>query len=120
MSACKKGDQRVLNDFFFAINGAGDGSLQFRDDMRGCGRHWLKTRALPVTTRCLLCETSCAKIRAQTKNPPVLNGRLAQRLERSPHTREVKGSNPLSPTILSIFNILRRKNGKTRRLLCLK
>src|SRR5271156_143186 len=29
---------------------------------------------------------------------PVLDGRLAQRLERSPHTREVKGSNPLSPT----------------------
>jgi hypothetical protein len=27
------------------------------------------------------------------------DGRLAQRLERSPHTREVKGSNPLSPTI---------------------
>src|SRR5258708_20434380 len=31
-------------------------------------------------------------------SPPVTNGRLAQRLERSPHTREVKGSNPLSPT----------------------
>ena len=31
---------------------------------------------------------------------PFQNGRLAQRLERSPHTREVKGSNPLSPTTL--------------------
>jgi hypothetical protein len=31
------------------------------------------------------------------------DGRLAQRLERSPHTREVKGSNPLSPTILIIL-----------------
>jgi hypothetical protein len=31
-------------------------------------------------------------------SPPVPDGRLAQRLERSPHTREVKGSNPLSPT----------------------
>src|ERR1700757_281141 len=31
---------------------------------------------------------------------PFRDGRLAQRLERSPHTREVKGSNPLSPTIL--------------------
>jgi hypothetical protein len=31
---------------------------------------------------------------------PRFDGRLAQRLERSPHTREVKGSNPLSPTIL--------------------
>src|ERR1700741_173629 len=29
---------------------------------------------------------------------PLIDGRLAQRLERSPHTREVKGSNPLSPT----------------------
>src|SRR5579885_3013592 len=35
------------------------------------------------------------------KGSPVPDGRLAQRLERSPHTREVKGSNPLSPTILS-------------------
>src|SRR5450755_3600874 len=40
---------------------------------------------------------------------PVKNGRLAQRLERSPHTREVKGSNPLSPTIfpLSILTLFR-------------
>src|ERR1700756_3847520 len=34
------------------------------------------------------------------KGHPLIDGRLAQRLERSPHTREVKGSNPLSPTIL--------------------
>src|SRR6202790_5354385 len=33
------------------------------------------------------------------KGYPLSDGRLAQRLERSPHTREVKGSNPLSPTI---------------------
>src|ERR1700756_3316005 len=33
------------------------------------------------------------------KGYPLIDGRLAQRLERSPHTREVKGSNPLSPTI---------------------
>src|SRR6266481_1252539 len=32
------------------------------------------------------------------KGYPLIDGRLAQRLERSPHTREVKGSNPLSPT----------------------
>src|SRR5579863_668226 len=32
------------------------------------------------------------------KGHPLADGRLAQRLERSPHTREVKGSNPLSPT----------------------
>src|SRR6266852_7734012 len=33
-----------------------------------------------------------------TRGHPFFDGRLAQRLERSPHTREVKGSNPLSPT----------------------
>src|SRR5208337_1475833 len=41
---------------------------------------------------------------------PVFDGRLAQRLERSPHTREVKGSNPLSPTIpWSLSEIVYRK-----------
>src|SRR6266852_6446620 len=33
-----------------------------------------------------------------TRGHPFFDGRLAQRLERSPHTREIKGSNPLSPT----------------------
>src|SRR5882724_8720096 len=39
------------------------------------------------------------------KGYPLIDGRLAQRLERSPHTREVKGSNPLSPTIPFHFAI---------------
>src|SRR5215472_9372183 len=38
---------------------------------------------------------SCKKVH------PLSDGRLAQWLERSPHTREVKGSSPLSPTISS-------------------
>src|SRR5882762_6510185 len=54
------------------------------------------------------------------KGYPLINGRLAQRLERSPHTREVKGSNPLSPTIPFLFSINRRKFGETRHLLCPK
>ena len=33
-------------------------------------------------------------------------GRLAQWLERSPHTREVEGSSPSSPTTLSACSIL--------------
>src|SRR5271157_1064466 len=37
---------------------------------------------------------------------PFQDGRLAQRLERSPHTREVKGSNPLSPTTLLVSHHL--------------
>ena len=43
---------------------------------------------------------------------PFQNGRLAQRLERSPHTREVKGSNPLSPTTLLNYSILKPGTGE--------
>ena len=49
VAAREKRDQGKLNRFFLAVNGAGDGVLQLRNDLRGGGRHWLKTRALPVT-----------------------------------------------------------------------
>src|SRR5271157_4416752 len=45
---------------------------------------------------------------------PFQDGRLAQRLERSPHTREVKGSNPLSPTTpLDSATVLDARNPAT-------
>src|SRR5207302_3394972 len=49
VAAREKRDQSELNRFFLAVNGAGNGVLQLRNDLRGGGRHWLKTRALPVT-----------------------------------------------------------------------
>ena len=49
VAAREKCYQSKLNCFFLAVNGAGNGVLQLRNDLRGGGRHWLKTRALPVT-----------------------------------------------------------------------
>jgi hypothetical protein len=54
------------------------------------------------------------------KGYPFIDGRLAQRLERSPHTREVKGSNPLSPTILSYSLICYERATKKRRPACVQ
>src|SRR6266851_3880352 len=51
VAARKKGDERELNGFFLAVDGARDGALELRDDLRGGSRHVLKTRALPVTNR---------------------------------------------------------------------
>src|SRR5437764_11253468 len=98
MAPRKKRDERELNGFFFAVNGARDGALQLRDELRGSCRHWLKTPDNPVTKDLL--QTSCQQKKAalrfrlmessdSSSGPPVLYGRLAQRLERSPHTREV-------------------------------
>jgi hypothetical protein len=39
MSAGEKGDEGELDDIFFAENGAGNGALELRYDMRGGGRH---------------------------------------------------------------------------------
>ena len=111
VAAGKKRDQGELNDVFLAENGAGDGALQLRDDVRGGGRHRLKTPVNPVTKEnalrfCLMRFTAHRFQDNDSRNSaPVPNGRLAQRLERSPHTREVKGSNPLSPTTLSHTDI---------------
>jgi hypothetical protein len=51
VAAGQQGDQGKLDGFFFTVDGARDAALQLRDDLRGGGRHWLKTRALPVTTK---------------------------------------------------------------------
>jgi hypothetical protein len=47
--AGQQGDQGKLNRFFLAENRAGDGTLQLRNDLRGGGRHWLKTPNNPAT-----------------------------------------------------------------------
>ena len=52
VAAREQRDQRELDGFFLAVNRARDGALELRDDLRGSRRHWLKTRALPVTNRC--------------------------------------------------------------------
>ena len=52
-------DQRKLNGFFFAVNGAGDGALKLRNDLRGSGRHRLKTPDNPVTKERLRCDPLC-------------------------------------------------------------
>jgi len=56
VAAREKGDQRKLDGFFLAINGFGDGALQLRDDLRGGGRHQLKTLYNPVTKVRLRCD----------------------------------------------------------------
>ena len=67
---------READDFILAANHARNGILQLRDLVgRGCG-HRLK---IPVRF--------CYKRMS-------VHGRLAQWLERSPHTREVQGSSP--------------------------
>jgi hypothetical protein len=40
-----------LDGFFFAVDGARNAALQLGYDLSGGDRHWLKTRALPVTTK---------------------------------------------------------------------
>ncbi len=47
----EQSDQRELNGIFLAVDGARDGALELRDDLRGGSRHRLKTRVLPVTNR---------------------------------------------------------------------
>src|SRR5579859_1343251 len=54
------------------------------------------------------------------KGYPLTDGRLAQRLERSPHTREVKGSNPLSPTIPPYSLICQVRATKKRTPACVQ
>jgi hypothetical protein len=39
MAAREKRDERELNGFFFAVDGARNGALQLRNDLRGGGRH---------------------------------------------------------------------------------
>jgi len=56
MAAREKRDERELNGFFFAVDGARDGALQLRHDLRGSGRHWLKTPDNPVTKERLRCD----------------------------------------------------------------
>src|SRR6266851_604173 len=60
VAASEQGDQRKLNGFFFAIDGARNGALKLRDDLRGGSGHvltasrspfQLKTRFIPVTNR---------------------------------------------------------------------
>ncbi len=51
MATGKKGDERELDHVFLAINGAGDGALKLRDDVRSGDLHRLKTQSLPVTNR---------------------------------------------------------------------
>src|SRR5260370_36931038 len=60
VAASEQGDQRKLDGFFFAIDGARNRALKLRDDLRGGSRHvltasrlpfQLKTRVLPVTNR---------------------------------------------------------------------
>ena len=51
MAAREQGDERKLDGVFLAVDGARDGALELRDDLRGGSRHRLKTRVLPVTNR---------------------------------------------------------------------
>src|SRR5262249_16380482 len=108
VSACQQRNQRELNRFLFAVNGSRNRTLQLRNHLGGCGWHWLKTSGNPATNETRL-KTSLrlsawppseADVWSETNCEPAtrFDGRLAQWLERSPHTREVKGSSPLSPT----------------------
>src|SRR5437016_12548343 len=90
VTARKQSDQRELDGLFFAVDGARDGALKLRDDLGGGSRHWLKTRVLPVTN----------SWRFKASRPRKTGDELSW-VERSPHTGEVKGSSPLSPTIPS-------------------
>src|SRR4030095_430248 len=88
-------DQRELNRFFLAVNGSRNRALQLRNHLGGGGWDWLKTPGNPATNE----ELPCVRFFAEMRNAGTrFDGRLAQWLERSPHTREVKGSSPLSPT----------------------
>src|SRR5208282_2088419 len=52
VAARQQRDQGKLNHIFLAEDGARNGALQLRHDLRGGRRHWLKTLTLPVTNRC--------------------------------------------------------------------
>lgn len=51
MATSQKSDEGKLDDVFLAIDGAGNGALQLRDNVRRGYGHWLKTQGLPVTNR---------------------------------------------------------------------
>jgi hypothetical protein len=59
VAAREQGDQRKLYGFFLAVNGARNGALELRNDLRGSGRHWLKTPDNPVTKERLRCDSLC-------------------------------------------------------------
>src|SRR5216684_2088322 len=51
VAAREQRDEGELDGVFLAVDGARDGALKLRDDLRGGSRHVLKTRVLPVTNR---------------------------------------------------------------------
>ena len=51
MATSEKSDEGKLDDVFLAVDRAGNGALQLRDDVRSGDGHRLKTQCLPVTNR---------------------------------------------------------------------
>jgi hypothetical protein len=70
VAAGQKRDQGELNGFFFAVNGTGDRALKLRNDLRGGGRHWLKTPDNPVTKDVLPSDSMRGKFRANREAAP--------------------------------------------------
>ena len=94
VAAREQRGQRQLDDVFLALHDARDRALKLGE--AGCWRRW----SLVCNSRGLLLQKVCYKEQ--------FCGRLAQWLERSPHTGEVQGSSPWSPTIPHIyFTIIR-------------
>src|ERR1700683_5493539 len=79
MAAGEKRGERQLDDVFFAFHYRRDGAQEPGKARAGVGGRCLQL-ARPSATKSQYC------------------GRLAQWLERSPHTGEVQGSSPWSPT----------------------
>src|ERR1700683_4659424 len=79
MAAREKRGERQLDDVFFAFHYRRDGAQEPGKARAGVGGRCLQL-ARPSATKSQYC------------------GRLAQWLERSPHTGEVQGSSPWSPT----------------------
>src|ERR1700683_4419833 len=84
MAAREKRGERQLDDVFFAFHYRRDRAQEPGKARAGVGGRCLQL-ARPSATKSQYC------------------GRLAQWLERSPHTGEVQGSSPWSPTTLPIL-----------------
>ena len=99
VAAREKGGERELDDLFLALHHARDRALKLGEAAAGGGGRDVGRGlqlAQPSATKSEFPVARTGKSACATQND---YGRLAQWLERSPHTGEVQGSSPWSPTM---------------------
>src|SRR5271156_3788168 len=103
MATREKRGERQLNDVFLAFYYTGD-------------------RAQEPGEACASGHSGCLQFAWPSATKSQYRGRLAQWLERSPHTGEVQGSSPWSPTIHPHigFTIIHWTKGKGERDRCVQ